>query len=231
MLAKQEIMEPNNGIERFDSRKRLVFSTWFFHSFRERTTGIFDLINRYVDDGAKEKFRFAYRIQMNQIYLCEALANCSFHRDIFFEKNDLITTDHMMDILRNILHGVFSSELDRGPVPSDTLCCKNGVPEQKVHFYEGLFEHLFIEMCLLLKQSFLIVGKSLFLRIIPYRNNKVALEIGSTKDPTRKHTDTLLSLLLRGKQIKDLKTVFKKVLCQKLFVVSNQEELFFRIVL
>lgn len=222
-------MESNNVVGKFDSRKRLVLSMWFFHSFRERTTSIFDLVDQFMDEGAKEKFRFAYRIQMNQIYLREALINSSFHRELFFRQDATTTTDHVMGVALSILRGVFDSELDEGVIPIDTLCRRNGAPEQKVRFYEVLFRCVFMELCLLIKQSFLFTGTDLFLRVAPYENGKTVLEVGYIKDPSKKRGEELALSKMKNKQMKDVKMVYKKIFDQKLFVVSNQDELFFRI--
>jgi hypothetical protein len=202
---------------------------WYFHSFKERTTSIFDLVDQFMDEGAKEKFRFAYQIQMNQIYLREALINNSFHRELFFRQDVMTTTDYVMGVALNILRGVFDSELDEGAIPIDNICCRNSAPEQKVRFYEVLFRNVFMELCLLMKQPFLFVGTGLFLRMAPYRNNKTVLEVGYTKDPSKKSADNLALSKMKNKQLKDVKMVYKKVFQQKLIVISNDDEIFFRI--
>ena len=214
--------------DRFNSKKRLVLSMQFFHSFQERTTSIFDLANRYMDESAKEKFYFAYRIQMNHIYLREALVNIPFHKTMCFEQNELVTTGSVMSIADTILFGVCISELDSGAIPIETFVSRNSVADQKVRFYQVLFEHVFLELCLLVKQSFLFVGTGLFLRVLPYRNN-IVLEVGCSKDPERKHKENLALARMKSKQLKDVKTIYKKVFDKKLFVVSNQNQLFFRI--
>jgi hypothetical protein len=55
------------------------------------------------------------------------------------------------------------------------------------------------------------------------------LEVGYTKDPSKKSADNLALSKMKNKQLKDVKMVYKKVFQQKLIVISNDDEIFFRI--